>query len=888
MNISKEEARLRVKSLIDKYNNFKEQGLLEQYNEDNTCKDFILPLFSALGWGTESSKEVEGQKNILGSRVDYAFYLEGISKFFLEAKSIPEDLNNEKYIKQAINYSYHKGVTWAVLTNFVEIKVFNSEWHTELPKTLVLNLSIDDYLINFDLLWELSKEGFEKELLYERAKKFGQVAIREPVGEKLYKDLTVWRKEFFKYISGYYTNYTFAQVDEIIQRILNRFVFIRTCEDRNIEPLHLLPLLRERRERKLTDLQSKVKEIFRYFDKTYNSKLFNHHPCDDINIVDEPYLTVIDGLYGSENEIIRYDFNAIGVDILGRVYEQYLGYVAKTIEPKKKKQLAIDGLEENGGAIEIEKEKKKRKEQGIYYTPTFIVDYIVKNALKPVLDNCTSVDDLKKIKVLDPACGSGSFLIKALEVINDKYKDFNCPGDELTKIQILEDNIYGVDLDEQAIEITRLNLLLNSLDRKKQLPILKNIRNGNSLISGSNEELKKYFGENFCEKKSLNWQEEFPEVFKQGGFDVIIGNPPYGAELSPEEKSFFSKNFKVSSTDTAILFVAQSLNLLKPKGRLGFIIPKAFCFASNYKKIREILWDNIETIIDCGKAWSEVKLEQIIQIFDRGDKQLDYLSGISENNKIKLLGKISKKDCKKYGLLLNGVDNKDVELADKIREKSVFLNTISVNQRGAILQRFISTDGELEVIGGAQVQREGIIGIKGKIAREKVDDDKAFIKPNAVLVQRIISHIEKPIGHIKIIATVPNRSDQIIVDTINQIIVNNKHYSPFYICALLNSKLINWYAYRFIFGKAIRTMQFDNPVTERIPIPNMEKDEQSKVLPYLDEIRELSNEMKIILENSEEWNLKKEKIYRLSNVINQEIYHYYDLTPEEIEIVEKN
>ena len=123
----------------------------------------------------------------------------------------------------------------------------------------------------------------------------------------------------------------------------------------------------------------------------------------------------------------------------------------------------------------IDKNAKKRKERGIYYTPEFIVEYIVKNALKPVLDECKSINDLKKIKVLDPACGSGSFLIKALEVINERYKEFGNPGNEFTKTEILLENIYGVDLDEQAIEITRLNLLLSTLETRMKLPKLDKI-----------------------------------------------------------------------------------------------------------------------------------------------------------------------------------------------------------------------------------------------------------------------------------------------------------------------------------------------------------------------------------------------------------------------------
>jgi len=619
--MSKDQTKTVIQDLVKKYNSYKKQGLLKKYNEDNTCKDFILPLFKALGWSVESSREVEGQKNVSGGRVDYAFYLDGIPKFFLEAKAIPEDLNKESYIKQAIDYAYNKGVTWAVLSDFEGIKVFNAEWHTTPSKACVLNLSVGDYSLEIDLLWELSKEGMEQDLLYERARKIGQVAVKEPVGERLYKDLTLWRELFFKYISGYHSDFSFAQVDEVIQRILNRFVFIRTCEDRQIEPPYLLPLVREWKTARNINLQQKIKELFKDFDSWYNSKLFDHHLCDDIDIEDTPYAEIIEGLYGSKDEIVRYDFNAIGVDVLGRVYEQYLGYVAKTVEPKRKKQLVLEGLENE--LIKIEKEKKRRKEQGIYYTPNFIVDYIVKNALKPVLDKCNCVEDLKKIKVLDPACGSGSFLIKTLEVINDKYKEFNYAGDELTKIQILNENIYGIDLDEQAVEIARLNLLLNSLDRRMELPLLKNIRNGNSLISGTDEELKNYFGENFRDKKPFNWQEEFPEVFNKGGFDVIIGNPPYIKEDTNKEAfdGLHKNPYYQGKMDIWTMFGCVGIDLLRNNGLLGFIAPNNW--VTNYGASifrNKILNDGeIKTFVDFGdyRIFEGASIQTMVLIYQK-------------------------------------------------------------------------------------------------------------------------------------------------------------------------------------------------------------------------------------------------------------------------------
>ena len=169
------------------------------------------------------------------------------------------------------------------------------------------------------------------------------------------------------------------------------------------------------------------------------------------------------------------------------------------------------------------------------------MDYIVESALAPVLEKCKDINDLQKVKVLDPACGSGSFLIKALELIYKKYEQFGRTG-QYTKLDILANNLYGVDLDEQAVEIARLNLLIAALEERMKMPNLGNIKNGNSLISGADEELKKRFGKDWRDKKAFNWETEFPEVFKQGGFDVVIGNPPWVSAKGKQKSVDFDES----------------------------------------------------------------------------------------------------------------------------------------------------------------------------------------------------------------------------------------------------------------------------------------------------------------------------------------------------------
>lgn len=898
MGNSKEEARERVKILVDKFNEYKEQDLLKGYNEDNTCKDFILPLFRALGWGVETSKEVEGQKTVSSGRVDYAFYLDGIPKFYLEAKSVPEDLNDEKYVKQAINYAYNKGVTWAVLSNFDRIKIFNAEWHTEPSKACVLNLSIDDYLTDFDLLWELSKEGIRQELLYDRARKFGQIATKEPVGERLYQDLTIWRQEFFKYISGYHKkDFTFAQVDEIIQRILNRLVFIRTCEDREIEQPFLLPLVREWKASRKFRLEKKLQELFKDFNGWYNSKLFTHHSCDEIDTEDTPYAEVIEGLYGSKDEIVRYDFSALSVDVLGRVYEQYLGYVAKAVEPKKRKQLVIDGFDEK--TIILEKEKKRRKEQGIYYTPSFIVDYIVNNALRPVLDKCRDVSDLKKIKVLDPACGSGSFLIKALEVINNKYREFDYKGDELTKIQILEENLYGVDLDEQAIEITRLNLLINSLDRRKELPFLKHIKNGNSLISGSDEELKERFGKNFMDKKPFNWEEEFPEVFKQGGFDVIIGNPPWVTvnhkEIGADTTKYFKDKYKGAEgfkLNLFPMFVELALRLTKNGGIFCFIIPNRLLDTPSYAGIRKEIIGKY-TILDIENlpegSFDQVVAGNIILIVEKTENNKDNI--IIKNfhsGEILSLSITSIVDDPNLTININ-TKTKSSQITDKVDHKKILKLKDLCNIHVGMMVK-----NKKEMFKDAPIYKYKIVTgrdlSKYSIARER------YFNPESVEIFGGTKNKDKHLEYPKLFVRKTGNTIICSIDEVGRfaeqsvylVLLRNKNFDIKFLAAILNSKLITFYFKNKLITNPGSYPYIQHYDLENMPIIDVDKEQQRQIIILVAKMLKLNKEVQETLKNSEKWNSIKSEIEKTDRKIDEEVYKLYGLTSEERKIVESS
>ena len=675
--MNKKEAREEIKKLIAKYEKLTSKERKE-YNEAMTRKDFILPLFHILGWDVYNDfmpNEVREEEPAVKGIIDYSFKLNNIPQFLLEAKSLKTDLDKTEWAKQTVSYGWNMGVEWVILTDFEGIKLFNANWKIDVPRPN-LELTYKEYLNRFDDLWLFSKESFKRGELDKQTEKWGIKIKRVEVTEKLANDLIEWRKQLFHNLSLWNEDKSEEEIDEAVQRILDRFIFIRSCEDKRIEPPILWPAFQKwsQDEKRHPNFLKPLRPIFKEFDEKYNSNLFEPHFCEELDTEGDPFLKVVNGLYGDVESGVKYNFAAIKPDILGKVYEQYLGYILQKTAKKG----------EDVG-------KTKRKKQGIYYTPTFIVDYIVQNALGPVLDKCKTIHDLKKIKVLDPACGSGSFLIKALNMINDRYKQLGNQGDVFTKMQILTENIYGVDIDEQAVEIARLNLLLNALDEQVKLPLLSNnIKNGNSLISGTDEELKKYFGKNFKEKKPFNWKEEFPGVFKQGGFDVIIGNPPYIKEFI--NKSAFDGLHKTSyyqgKMDIWTMFACVSIDLLKKGGTLSFIAPNNWVSNAGASIFREkILKDGeLKSFVDFGdyKVFKEAGIQTMIFVFEkrRPNKKyrIDYLKiadkDIAEDKLISsLFGKKTKINIEPEKLIGENIifGNSEVSLIlDKIQSKKNF------------------------------------------------------------------------------------------------------------------------------------------------------------------------------------------------------------------------
>jgi len=897
----------KIKSLVEKYENIKNSGKLKSYTEEEVKKDFILPLFEILRWDIHNKKEVSAEETISSERVDYGFYLDDRIKFYLEAKKFNVDIHDEKFANQAIKYSFNKGATWAILTNFETVILFNAQdIEGKLSDKLFFEINCDEFLNRFDQLKLLSKDSFQKNLLDKEAERVGKKIQRISVTNLLYKDLQTCRDVLTKNLGLWNEKIDSDLLDEGVQKLLDRLIFIRVAEDRNIEPQTLIPMVRQARGDSKKRLYQAMTQKFREFDAFYNSNLFSEHPFEQWEEYGGTTEKVIQILYGKEG-YYEYDFKAMPADVLGTVYENYLSH--RLLKSKK-------------GAT-VSKDANKRKKQGIYYTSSHIVDYIVKNALGPILDKCKSVDDISKIKVLDPACGSGSFLIKAFNIIFEKYKELGSTlPEDLLKIKILNENIYGVDLDQQAVEITRLNLLINALTKRKKMPILSNVRNGNSLIFGTDDELKQYFGKNLKDEKPFNWQEQFPEVFKQGGFDVIIGNPPYVRQEDIKKyKKILFKIFPNVANGTADLFVyffERAMQLLKNDGYFAYITSNKFIRASYGKKLRIYLKNNfsILQLIDefDQKVFAEASVDPcIIIIKNEKPKQghtiyYNYKTNVSQDsltdngwtfgnkNVLEL-----KKKIENRGVKIKDWKNVDVFLGIKSGLTKAFIindelkkelendkNIIKPLLRGRDIKKY-STNYQKQYLIlakiGIDIKKYPLIfdylnKFKNQLLK-RTDYQEGIMNWYNLRPCDYYNLFEKP----KIIY--PDISDENSFYWDDQgYFLNNTAYmisgniKKSWI-GLLNSKLMNWYYRKIASGLGKEGIRYFRQFIKELPII----DNTDVLLPDVERLLNLNKDLQRFTKNSEKWNSIKFEIEQMEKKIDEKIYKIYDLTKEEIDII---
>src|SRR3989344_381860 len=520
----KENAKEALKELVEQFSSAsKNKDYLNGQNEEWIKWNFLEPLLEkVLGW---KKSDIEKEKRILKGRADYMLKLGNEEVLVVEAKKAGVNLSEDEG-RQAVSYAYHRKVKLAMVTNFREIKVYHALTNIKnIDHNLIkfesggyFRFNFEQFVENIDKLMFLSKESFESKQINKLLPSKIEKASK-PIDESILEDLLQYRDWLSKDLKKTRMNLTKEQIDEVVQMLIDRLIFMRSVEDRGLESANFLLGLVDDVRLGRTDktLWSSLKEQFKTFDKSYNSKLFAEGLLEQEGFFDEQTLIkVIRGLYfGTKEQQARYMFDEIPGDLLGNIYEQYLGTILQGTEKR----------------VKLEEESGKRKKMGIYYTPSYIVDYIVRNTVGEYIKN-KNIDEILEVKIVDPACGSGSFIVRAFqEVCNaienrlkkgekGKMATFQSFKERLSfgqKISILTQCIYGIDLDEKAVELAQLNLLLKLLEEetpeshKRLLPNLReNIKCGNSLIEDS-----KLAGD-----KAFRWEAQFREAFNARGFEI--------------------------------------------------------------------------------------------------------------------------------------------------------------------------------------------------------------------------------------------------------------------------------------------------------------------------------------------------------------------------------
>jgi len=855
----KDLAREKIQQLIESYNSVVRAGKKAEYSEADVGSKFILPLLSALGWAVSKIEDVKEQRRTLTGVADYSLLnIGGTSKIFLELKKFEEDLDGTRRVggkvksfpQMAIDYAWQSRADWAVLTNFEKIRLYYSR--VKKPEEgLIFELKYNEYLTNFDKLWLLSKESVVSGLLdtYEKRR------LRRDVDEELLKDLVYCRKLLVSNVRRNNPQLSKDEINEATQKILDRLMFIRSCEDRLIIPAESLwtqfsVWQKIAIDKSVRTFMMDLKNIFRDFDAVYNGKLFAPHLCEDVRVDNEVLETILILLY-------NYNFDLIPVDVLGNAYELYIGTIIKEKEGALKED-----------ELTLVEDPAVRKKHGIYYTPEYVVDFIVRNTLGKLLRKCKSVEEVSKIKVLDPACGSGSFLIKAFDVIKEWYDDYNKRNQRVAapstldahfyvvsniEDRILTDNLYGVDLDPQAVEITMLNLSLKAVKPRTKLPFMgDHIKCGNSLISGTEEELRKYFAEEWKTEKPFDWPKEF-ELLNAGGFDVIIGNPPHGAKLSEEERDYFLEKYQVARgyKNTASLFIERAVRLIKEEGVIGLVIPKSLTFSQKWNVTRNYILQEFQLleIADISKAFPDVLLEQIILLCRKKIEKIDNYFGTRlfwaerpETYEIPI------SLCKELDTFPIHVDPVSLAIYKRVMKKSRLLKEISKTFRGLPLQSKASNQksiGSEPLLRGDNIKPYYNVAPNLFIARNYLEKNREKIedlrKPK-IISQRIVAHVLTPVDHIIIMSTL-DQEGLLNVDTVENTIVTDPEYDIKYVLAFLNSKFVSWFAYTFIFNKAVRTMDFDDYYIGKIPIFPASKDEQRSIAELVESLLGLTKSL---------------------------------------------
>ncbi len=670
-----------IAELVERFDRYKDdykshKSSEDNYNEERVRRGFVDKFFEQLGWDMENARSLhpsdeeviyEGSIKV-GHGIktpDYLFRIGGSRKFFLETKQPSVDIAEDPApALQIRKYAWNAKLPLSILTDFEEFAVYDCRFKpkdTDGPATARLRyFTYKDYIDHWDEIAGIfSREAILNGSFDRYAEKTKSKRGTEEVDEAFLDEISSWREDLARNIAIRNQDLSVEELNTAVQSTIDRIIFLRICEDRDIEKYEQLKNLLDKEA-----IYPRLVDLFVHADARFNSGLFHFEEEQDrakpdlftlkLQIDDKPLKKIISSLYPPG----PYNFAVMPPEILGQVYEQFLGKVIRLTE---------------GHHAKVEDKPEVKKAGGVFYTPSFIVEYIVKNTVGKLLEGKTP-KTASTLRILDPACGSGSFLLGAYKYLLDWHLDWYSkamlpflekgepetspiirkllPFDYITdasnngkrrgrkkkhrqvsnlpiykgpgniwrlateeKKRILLNNVYGVDIDPQAVEVTKLSLLLKVLEgeseetiqtllrfsEERALPDLDdNIKCGNSLVS--TDYIESHPDISLDEFKRINpfdWEKQFSEIIENGGFDALIGNPPYLRIQGLQEHygdliNYYIDHFAsaVKRFDLYLLFIEKGFTLLKKEGFLGYICPHKFINSDFGSGLRRFLVEN--------------------------------------------------------------------------------------------------------------------------------------------------------------------------------------------------------------------------------------------------------------------------------------------------------
>ncbi len=949
----------RLKLLVFQFELNQKQYLSPAYSEAQARLDFIDKFWMALGWDVnhehqtnpyEQEVKVERNEKLAGrrGRADYAFFTMPNFRdvrFYVEAKKPARDLDNADDYFQTIRYGWSSRTPLAVLMDFEQVRIIDCRYKPN------LNTAMDRCVLKFhysefsdkdkfsEIYWLFSREAVLNNSLEKyteslpgakgKARQKALIATGgyQSIDDVFLAELDGYREELARSFKNKNPDLDSRDLTEVTQRTLDRLVFMRFLEDKLIESEPLVS--------NFGDSGSTWRDFIaasRKLDRIYNGIIFKDHP-----VLDAPSFQADEKVFGDICEQLShanspYDFNAIPIHILGSIYERFLG---KTIVATAKRAT-------------VEEKPEVRKAGGVYYTPEYIVRYIVENTVGKMIEG-KSPDEIKTMHFADIACGSGSFLLGVYDVLLRGYSAWynknkgnrekgikaGCllNDDETLRLslrqkgEILLNNVYGVDIDAQAVEVAQLSLYLKLLEdetpastrsyqqsfREALLPSLnKNIVCGNSLIDWDILDGLLFDREEELKLNPMSFASTFSDVMKAGGFDAIVGNPPWGAEFNAQQSSYFRRLFRSAQTankDSYALFIEKALFVSKESGLLGYITPDTFLRKNDYLPIRQLFLTStkVKELIETGPVFSQVRDTWcLVMTLSKGiPNATDIISHkkisrfiVSAEERLKKFGEgnwdsVTKAHQKMWqerpylivGYLATEENQKIVGKLEQHQRLGNQLNNyrISRGEEGSKFNIVSDEEGDFRLVIPADIEgyfvKEGVKVSQNSLTINKV---RSFYSHPKIWVIRI----QKMRWKQRIVCSFDLRANSAGMKTLQVIISpNDDTHLLKYLSGILSSTLMNFYCINYLADDLnqsyleklpIRTINFSDP---------KDKAHHDKMVNLVEQM--LSAKQQLANAHSErDTNYYENKCQHLEREIDRLVYELYDLTEEEIALVE--